>query len=77
MLNKTNYIEHDEREVMSKMNNNEREQLIDLKDDIQTILELDNNYLTKKMREDPEDIIVTLRAGFLLLYSILDESINS
>ena len=52
-------------------------QLKDLKDDIEEILSLDVNYLREKMKEDPDEILVTMRAGFLVLYSILESAVNS
>lgn len=54
----------------------EREQLRDLKDDVEAILDLDTNFLIAKMQEDPDSIIATIRSGFLLLYSILEEALN-
>ena len=58
------------------MNINEIELLRDLRDDVERILNLDTAFLTDKMRNDPDEILTTMRAGFLVLYAILNEALK-
>ena len=58
------------------MNYDEIEQLRELRDDVERILNLDTNFLLQKMKEDPDEILATMRAGFLVLDSILNQVLN-
>ncbi len=59
------------------MTKEERTKLSDLKEDVADILSLDNEYLTQKMRDEPEEIIATLRAAFYMLHTILDQALKA
>lgn len=58
------------------MHTEELNQLKQLKAEIDEILSLDINYLREKMKTDPEEILVIMRAGFIMLDSILEQSLK-
>lgn len=58
------------------MNPEELNQLKQLKAEIDEILSLDINYLREKMKTDPEEILVVMRGGFIVLDNILEQALK-
>ena len=51
----------------------ELDEILEIKENVADILELEDDYLKQKMLENPDELLQTMKAGFLILYKILDE----
>ena len=58
------------------MDQDKKDELLELMNDVEDVLELDDEYLMNMMKETPDALITMLKEGYAILHTILVEALD-